>query len=161
MRDHHDALSAIRRQHGRGAARYLAGEAGVSATTARRWLNGTQQPSGRVEGRIDSITDAADEGWVIADTLAEAQLIDAGHVEVFYNGKSAGFRQVGRITVDAELAAELAAAGELFAVGNQAGAEQALSAALLGAYSASKGDSRGGLAGTLTIGAFRTGLRIN
>jgi hypothetical protein len=110
---------------------------------------------------LDAITDAADEGWLIADALANAQILDCGQVEVFYNRKSQGFRSIGTLTVDAEMLTQLETAGTLWAQGNESEAEQILSDAILGGYSRERaGDSRDILAGTLSVGDFRTGFQI-
>jgi hypothetical protein len=166
-RDWKDCVSAIRHQLGTGAASYIADQVGVHPDTARRWIataagRGRQGPNQHVAGRIAALESAAEEGWVIADALAHAQILHCGHVKVFYNGKSQGFRKVGSIAVSAEMQGRLQEAGDLYAIGDTDGAEQILSDAILGEYSQQRArDSRNITAGTLKIGDFQGGFSLS
>jgi hypothetical protein len=167
-RDWKDCVSAIRHQLGTGAASYIADQVGVHPDTARRWIataagrGGGQRPNQHVAGRIAALESAAEEGWVIADALAHASILHCGHVKVFYNGKSQGFRKVGSISVSAEMQQLLQETGDLYAIGDTDGAEQILSDAILGEYSQQRArDSRSITAGTLTIGDFQGGFSLS
>ncbi|GGM84950.1 hypothetical protein GCM10012275_64640 [Longimycelium tulufanense] len=157
-RDWKDSVKAIRGTHGKRATRWLAEQAGVSRETARRWLKGTQSPRST---RVDMVTGLAPNAWLDAEALADAQALACGHVDVEYNGKPAGTRNIGTLHVDTELRRELDGVVDLLRRGDQAGAEEALSAAILGAYAAQRArDGRDLLRGTLTISNFRTGFNI-
>lgn len=155
-RDWRDAASAIKRAHGKGASRWLAEQCGISQRQAQRRLSG-QATSGR--GRGPQLADMATPEQLSADALATASGIDAGHVEVTYNGKSQGVRKIGLVHADA-LGGELDRAASLMADGDEAGAESVISQALLGAYSQSHGGGWDQLQGTLSISGFRTGFHI-
>jgi hypothetical protein len=163
----HDDVSAIRRQLGSGAARYLADATGVHPDTARRWIataegRGHQQPDQKVAGRIAAIAAAANDEWVTADALHNAQILHCGHVKVVYNGKTQGFRKVGTLSVDAAMSDLLSRAADEYAAGNTDAAEQLLSDAILGGYSRERArDGRRITAGTLRISDFQSTFSIS
>jgi len=156
-RDAKDAAAAIKRVHGRGASRWLAQQAGISQRQAQRRLSG-QAASGR--GRGPQVEDLAEPEALSAEALMSATAIDAGHVDVTYNGKSQGTRKVGLVNIDGALKGELTEVANMLMDGDDAGAEQALSDALLGAYTARTGGDRDQLKGTLNVSSFRTGFHI-
>jgi hypothetical protein len=155
-RDWQDSLAAIRRQHGRGTSRWIAEHVGISQRQAQRWLAGQVQHS----EYEDQVEDLADPGWLVADALASAGALDVGRVEVFYDGKSQGTRNVGTLVVDEEMHGLLTQAGALYAEGMDEQAEAIISDAILGGYTRARDDNRYILAGTLSVGRFQNGFRI-
>lgn len=126
-----DALSDYRAAHGSHAARELAGERGISARQARRYLAGqVRRPPAE---RGERIRRAVPAGQRAAAELRAAQLIAAGWVPVSTrsSGNPDGSRQVGTRAVSGEMRARLDAAAAALERGDMAEAEEQVSRGLL------------------------------
>jgi len=96
------AQAVIRAEHGTGAARWLAAEAGIAPRTARRWMS-TSPP----RSRVSAIVGHAAANMVTAHVFRIATAIDVGVITVEYDGEDQGDRTVGTIQVDTEVAGYL------------------------------------------------------
>lgn len=138
-RDTDDAVSALQRQHGKHATAFIAEQAGLSARQALRYAKG--EVKNMNPEVVQAIENAVTPGMYAADALADATFIDCGTVEVQYDGKSAGTRVVGRLTVTGEMRELMEQAGACYADGEEDEGDRLMSEAILGGYAQSKGDS--------------------
>ncbi|PRY28583.1 hypothetical protein [Umezawaea tangerina] len=142
------AQQAIRAEHGTGASRWLAQQAGISQRTARRWLSAELPRS-----RTDIVARLANRLFTAAQRLRTAQSIDFGAVAVTYDGHHEGTRHIGPVTVDPALARDLATVATHLETGSLPAAADALSTAALTAYSP-------GLEDTLAVDQYDHGVDV-
>lgn len=149
------ALDAIRAEHGKGARAYLAGLAGVSKDTAGRWLSGKQMPSDKVAGRRQAIRGAGDR-IKAAKRIRAMRSIKPRMVSVVSLSPSAGhapdgFRQIDTTITLGPMSDRIADAWER---GDEDGAADMLSAALIAGYNGEDVTDDSGLASVLEISDF-------
>jgi hypothetical protein len=142
------AQEAIRAEHGKGASRWLAQEAGISQRTARRWLS-TSLP----RSRTDVVARLANRLHIAARRLRAAESVDFGAVAVVYDGQHEGTRHIGPVAVDDALARDLGTVAGYLETGSLAAAADAMSGAALAAYSP-------GLEDTLAVEEYDHGIDI-
>jgi hypothetical protein len=140
------AQAAIRAEHGKRAARWLAGQAGISRRTARRWLSSAFPAS-----RAAQIIGAASTLGLAAQRFRTATAIDVGTVSVDYDDDNQGNRRIGENDVDDEMAGYLHSAANDLENGNLEAAAEAFSNAIVNGYES-------GLEETLTISDYSSGI---
>jgi transcriptional regulator with XRE-family HTH domain len=160
------ALDAIRSQHGKGARAYLAALTGVSPDTAGRWLSGKQSPSPSAAGRIDKVRNTG--GKIIDDRRkAESRKAAAAKIRnmrsirprmVSVSSKSPvggvepdGMRQVSKDIMLGEMSDMIADAWER---GDEDGAADLLSQAMMAGYAGESVTDDSGLAALLSVTDF-------
>jgi hypothetical protein len=150
-----DALAAIRAEHGKGARAYLANLAGVSKDTAGRWLSGKQMPSSKAAGRHAAIKGAGSR-IKAAKRIRQMRSIKPRMVAVVSISPSAGnapdgHRQIDTTITLGPMSDRIADAWER---GDEDGAADMLSAALIAGYNGEDPSDDSGLASILEISDF-------
>jgi hypothetical protein len=124
------AQTAIRVQQGTGAARWLAGKAGISDRQARRWMSSTPPTS-----RVSAIIRHAPSNLVAAHIFRIASSIDVGVITVEYDDDDQGTRgPIGTIQVDSEVGGFLAQSASALEVGQLEVAAEDFSNAIVNGY---------------------------
>lgn len=153
--DVRDSLDAIRAEHGKGSRAYLAALTGVSKDTAGRWLSGKQAPSARVPGRIEAIKRAGGR-IAAAKRLRSMRSIRPRMVEVQslspVGGGPDGFRQIDTPIELGSMADRIADAWER---GDEQGAAEMLSQAIMAGYAGEDPSDDTGLAALLEVTDFK------
>ena len=147
------AQAAIRAAHGRGAARWLAQEQGISQRTARRWLSGSY-PRSRASAIVDT-AGGLGAAALAAQRLAGASTIVVGKVQVSYRGdnRNEGARRIGRVPVRGIAAEHLGDAVKDLLGGQPQRAADAFSDAVISGYD-------DGLEEALSISEYSDGVEL-
>lgn len=125
-----EVYQSYRDVYGRHASRQLAADMGVSQRTARRALSGA---AGRRQF-TERAPFAEAKAEIIGERVESLAPIVPGRVEVFYAGKSAGYRTIGPQNLGGHPA--LPAISRALAAGNQTRAAELINGAVMDVYGA-------------------------
>jgi len=159
-KDWTEAVTAIRQEHGSGTSRWISQNLGVSMRTAQRWQAGSQAPAASRRG---SVQVAATPDFVAAGALRRASSVTVGHVKVDSKstGRADGSRPVGTLLMDPQLRTELDQVAAHLEAGQLMDAEEKMSNALMGGYSAQRSrDARHIAPGVLAISDYPAGIDV-
>jgi hypothetical protein len=148
-----DRMTAVRQAHGKGASRWIAGQAGVSQRTAQRWLAGTQQPSKTTAARLGKLSKSADRR-IVAARLRKIRTVTPGHVGVVSksDGRPDGYRHLRQ---SLNVSPVMDAVADAWMSGDESRAQSLFDDAVMATYGGEAADYREGLAGTLGISDYR------
>jgi hypothetical protein len=157
-----DQMAAIRAEHGRGAARWLADTLGRSARQARRYLSGEARPRKVDADKLAAMSKHAGRR-IAADKLRSIRTVRVGHVDVVelspVEPEPGGARNVGARNVGGAMGV----VADAWLSGMDDQAADAFDAAVITAYAgdevtAQEAANPSGLGSVLGIGNYRDGI---
>lgn len=152
-----DLLAVVRAEHGAGATRWLADQAGVDIRQAQRWYKGEGTPGKAAAARMGGI-EAQLRRPLAAMRLRGVRRVSVGTIEV--QSLSAGAPDGKRRPPVLDVGGIMGKVADAFAAGEDHKAQALFDSAVLNAYEGRGLEDQDGLASVLGISEYADGVTV-